>query len=68
MITVMETNYIRDNICRFDLVGLAADTKPTEMFQERSIQNGSTFLEMDTGRLYCYDAAGKTWIAFGGEG
>ena len=68
MITVMETNYIRDSICRFDLVGLAADTKPTEVFQERSLQNGSTFVEMDTGKLYCYDEEHSAWIVFGGEG
>ena len=67
MITVLENDYIRDKTCRFDLVGLAADAKPAEIFQERLIQNGSTFLEMDTGALYWYDAAEKTWIAFGGE-
>lgn len=37
--------------------GLSTDTKPTE-----NIVNGSAFIEMDTGTLYFFDQAGKTWL------
>lgn len=66
MITVMENNYVHDKMCRFDLVGMAADEKPTGSYQNRRIQNGSSFLEMDTGTVYCYNAEEDSWIALGG--
>lgn len=43
--------------------GLAADTKPTD-----NVANGSAFVEMDSGKVYFYDEANQTWIAFGGSG
>ncbi len=36
--------------------GLSTDTKPTE------VANGSVFLEMDTSKLYLYDAQNAEWI------
>ena len=39
-----------------DVRCLSTDTKPTN-----GIQNGSTCLEIDTGKLYSYDAVGKEW-------
>lgn len=39
--------------------GLAADTKPSGVY------NGSAFIEMDTGKVYFYDAENDLWIAFG---
>lgn len=36
--------------------GLEADTKPL------GVPNGSMFLEMDTGKLYRFDAENQTWI------
>lgn len=41
----------------FDLRGLSTDTKPTG---ER-VPNGSAFVEMDTGKVYMYDAANAQW-------
>lgn len=38
---------------------LAADTKPTE-----GIFNGSTLTEMDTSKIYFFDAVSKTWMEF----
>lgn len=43
------------------LFGLSTDTKPTE----GSISNGFMFIEMDTSKLYFYDAEGKRWLAWG---
>lgn len=40
-----------------DLRGLSTDSKPTE-----NIPNGSTFIEMDTGKVYFFNEAGPAWI------
>lgn len=44
-----------------ELRGLAADTKPTEI-QGRNIDNGSTFIEMDTGKTHYYDLENEQWV------
>lgn len=41
---------------------LAADTKPTD-----GVANGSTLIEMDTGKVYMFDEAGEEWLEYGGE-
>lgn len=38
-----------------DLRGLSADTKPMD------VPNGSTFLEMDTGKVFAFDEENKLW-------
>ncbi len=40
-----------------DYRGLSTDTKPVE-----NVQNGSTFLEMDTGDVYIFNADGHAWV------
>lgn len=42
--------------------GLSTDTpKPTE-----GVANGSAFIEMDTSKLYFFNAANATWREWGG--
>lgn len=41
----------------WDLRGLSTDTKPTDAY----IPNGSSFLEMDTGDVYFWDADAPQW-------
>lgn len=41
-----------------EFYGLSTDTKPTD----ESVVNGSTFLEMDTGKYYMYDGASSIWL------
>ena len=53
------------------LEGLSTDTKPVEYFIETDsngvevakvyIENGSTFTEIDTGKLFMYDAENTVW-------
>ena len=43
-----------------ELRGLSDDTKPTEI-NGKTIDNGSVFIEIDTGKLYMYDLASQTW-------
>lgn len=39
----------------WDLRGLSSDTKPT------NCPNGTTFLEMNTGKVFAFDGAAKQW-------
>lgn len=39
----------------WELKGLSSDTKPNDA------PNGSTFLEMDTGDVYAFDATNTQW-------
>lgn len=48
-----------------ELRGLSTDTKPTEI-NNKTIDNGSIFIEIDTGKIYFYDFTSKTWVEFGG--
>ena len=42
--------------------GLSTDTKPTVMFEDVQITNGSSFFEMDTQDCYFYDGGTDTWL------
>lgn len=41
--------------------GLSTDAKPVT-----GVANGSAFIEMDTSKLYFFDAANATWREWGG--
>lgn len=41
--------------------GLEGDDKPTSI-SGATIENGSSFLEMDTGKVYYYDLENTTWV------
>ena len=43
-----------------ELRGLSSDEKPTEM-NGKKIDNGSAFIEMDTGKVYLYDLENEEW-------
>lgn len=45
--------------------GLSTDTKPDET--KDGVGNGAAFIEMDTGKLYFYDAENTQWVEFGGS-
>ena len=44
------------------LAGLSTDEKPV------SCGNGSVFIEMDTSKIYFFDAAGAQWLEWGAKG
>lgn len=44
-----------------ELNGLSTDEKPTVTYKNTKIENGSTFIEMDTGKVYMYDEENATW-------
>ena len=49
------------NTHKYDFEGLSTDTKP-DLTDYPDLTNGSTFMEMDTKKLYYWDAAGSTWV------
>lgn len=73
MITIAKnenTKIVGDN--RYILVelrGLSTDEKPIMYDEEIDsyIDNGSIFIEMDTGKIYFYDLDNEEWLEFGGE-
>ena len=50
----------------YSFTGLSTDTKPTQTFKNTQIQNGSTFVEMDSGKVFMYNEASHAWVEFGG--
>lgn len=50
-------NYSYDHASYVEYAGLSADTKPTGNFM-----TGSIFVEVDTGKVYFYNAAGSEWV------
>ena len=53
----------------FTLAGLSSDAKPVTEYKGILIRNGSTFIEIDTGKAYMYDEQGGKWSAqAGGSG
>ena len=44
-----------------DFMGLSTDDKPTS-FKGGDVPNMSTFVEVDTGVVYFYDADSQQWI------
>lgn len=43
-----------------ELRGLSTDTKPKKI-GERYIDNGSAFIEINTGKIFFYDLSTETW-------
>ena len=51
----------------YSFTGLSTDTKPTRTYKNTQIQNGSQFVEMDTGKVFMYNETGHAWVEFGGN-
>lgn len=62
MITIDGTVQVNDNnvaLLNQTYYGLSTDIKPTT-----GVGNGSCFIEMDTGKVYFFNAAGNAWVEF----
>lgn len=53
----------KDDYISVDLRGLSTDEKPTEV-SGKKVDNGSMFIEMDTGKVYFYDLENEQWKEF----
>ena len=64
MISITKTNYeTTDKSGKYfigDLAGLSTDTKPTQI-EDMKVGNGSTLIEVDTGKIYFYDLENQEW-------
>lgn len=49
-----------DEAVNVELRGLSTDTMPTEI-NDKIIDNGSTYIAVDTGDVYLYDLENKEW-------
>ena len=50
----------KNNNKEIELRGLSTDTKP-QTIDGKPIENGTVFIEIDTGKIYFYDLTNKTW-------
>ena len=50
-----------NNDSDYDFMGLSTDTKPT-IEEYPNMRNGSSFFEMDSKKLYFYDAENEQWV------
>ena len=55
MITAFETYCCGEK--HYDYIGLSTDTKPIE-----GVTNASSFYEMDTKKIWFFDAQNKKWL------
>lgn len=52
----------KDNRLPVEIRGLSTDEKPIDTFEGIAIDNGSVFLEIDTGDVYFFDIDSKQWL------
>ena len=58
----MISNYgAYSNETAMSLFGLSTDTKPIDKYKNTILPNGSTYYEIDTGKLFMYDAQNQQW-------
>lgn len=64
MITISETGKTRgwgsNKKTLAELRGLSTDVKP-QTINGITLENGSIFIEIDTGKIYMYDLDNQTW-------
>ena len=61
MITIYSQKDLdNDGKMEVELRGLSTDEKPTTI-KRATIDNGSTFIEIDTGKIYMYDLEHQQW-------
>lgn len=49
---------------RVTFFGLSSDAKPTTVFGDDELENGSAFVEMDKATVHFYDAENAEWKAW----
>ena len=57
MITIYRENGAIGDKQEVELRGLSTDTKPTE-----DVENGTIFIEIDTGKIYMFDLENEQWV------
>lgn len=64
MVTLYKTDEVKkvegNYVISVELRGLSTDVKPTKI-NNTDIENGSAFIEIDTGAVFFYDKTSRTW-------
>lgn len=64
MITIYNKNNERENnkktYVQVELRGLSGDDKPTQLGEDY-VDNGSIYIEIDTGKIFFYDLENELW-------
>ncbi len=64
MVTIYKTDNVKNTdegqLISAELRGMSTDTKPTKI-GDKTIANGSVFIEIDTGNIFFFDADSETW-------
>lgn len=64
MVSIYKTDNIKitdeGEVVEAELRGLSTDEKPTEI-GEKTIANGSVFIEIDTQKIFFFDETSKEW-------
>ena len=50
-----------DKLTILELRGLSTDEKPVDEINNTNIDNGSIFIEIDTGKVYMFDLENTEW-------
>lgn len=50
-----------NSLSTFSFKGLSTDTKPTDKWSGIEIKNGSSFMEINTHKIFFFDADSRTW-------
>lgn len=65
MISISEAKKMRedgdDKLTILELRGLSTDEKPVDEINNTNIDNGSVFIEIDTGKVYMFDLENTEW-------
>lgn len=56
-VKIIENGEVKSTV---ELRGLSTDTKPTKI-GNKVIDNGSVFIEIDTGKIFFYDLENEQW-------
>lgn len=68
MVSISEVKKTREDgenkYTLMELRGLSGDDKPTDEIENTKIDNGSIFIEIDTGKVYMFDLENTTWEEF----
>lgn len=63
MVTIynVKKSEIREGLFLVELRGLSTDEKPLVLEEGGKVENGSVFIEIDTGDVYLFDEEGQSW-------
>lgn len=65
MVTIYKTDVVKNTdegqVVYGELRGLSDDPKPTSNFEGKIIGNGCVFVEIDTQKLFFFDADSQEW-------